>query len=52
MNLELFGIGAYVVGMIAMAFYFSKKIKTDDDYYLGGRSLGPGLATFSIFANF
>ncbi len=50
MNLELFGIGAYVVGMIAMAFYFSKKIKTDDDYYLGGRSLGPGLATFSIFA--
>jgi solute:Na+ symporter, SSS family len=50
MNWELFGISVYVVGMILMGFYVSKKIKTDDDYFLGGRSLGPGLATFSIFA--
>jgi Na+/proline symporter len=50
MNWELFGISTYVVGMIAMGFYFSKRIKNDDDYFLGGRSLGPGLATFSIFA--
>lgn len=50
MNWELFGISAYVIGMIAMGFYFSKRIKNDDDYFLGGRSLGPGLATFSIFA--
>lgn len=50
MNWELFGISSYVVGMIAMGFYFSRRIKTDDDYFLGGRSLGPGLATFSIFA--
>jgi Na+/proline symporter len=50
MNWELFGISAYVVGMIGMGFYFSKRIKNDDDYFLGGRSLGPGLATFSIFA--
>ncbi len=50
MNWELFGISVYVVGMILMGFWVSKKIKTDDDYFLGGRSLGPGLATFSIFA--
>lgn len=50
MNWELFGIALYVFGMICLGFYFSKKIKTDDDYYLGGRSLGPTLATFAIFA--
>lgn len=50
MNWELFGISCYVVGMILMGFWVSKRIKTDDDYFLGGRSLGPGLATFSIFA--
>jgi Na+/proline symporter len=50
MNWELFGISIYVVGMIALGFYFSRRIKNDDDYFLGGRSLGPSLATFSIFA--
>ena len=50
MNWELFGISVYVVGMILMGLWISKRIKTDDDYFLGGRSLGPGLATFSIFA--
>src|SRR5690606_23264675 len=50
MNWEIVGISIYVVGMIFMGLYISKKIKNDDDYFLGGRSLGPGLATFSIFA--
>lgn len=50
MNWELLGISVYVVGMIGMGIYFSKRIKTDDDYFLGGRTLGPGLATFAIFA--
>jgi Na+/proline symporter len=50
MNWELLGITIYVAGMIAMGFYFSRRIKTNDDYFLGGRSLGPGLATFAIFA--
>lgn len=36
--------------MIGMGFYFSKRIKTDDDYFLAGRKLGPWLATFAIFA--
>lgn len=50
MNWELVGISCYVLGMVGLGIYFSRRIKTDDDYYLGGRSLGPGLATFSIFA--
>lgn len=40
----------YVCCMIGMGFYFSKRIKTDDDYFLAGRKLGPWLATFAIFA--
>lgn len=50
MNWELFGISLYVVGMIIMSLWVSKRIKNEDDYFLAGRSLGPGLATFSIFA--
>ncbi|MGE3611680.1 MAG: sodium:solute symporter family protein [Bacteriovoracaceae bacterium] len=50
MNLELLGISFYVLAMLGLGFYVSKKIKTDDDYFLAGRSLGPFLATFSIFA--
>jgi len=50
MNAELVGISIYVIGMLFMGYYVSKRIKTDDDYFLAGRSLGPFLATFSIFA--
>lgn len=50
MNYELLGISAYVLIMLVVGFYVSKRIKTDDDYFLAGRSLGPFLATFSIFA--
>lgn len=50
MNYELIGISVYVLMMLTMGFYVSSKIKTDDDYFLAGRSLGPFLATFSIFA--
>lgn len=50
MNWELFGIAVYVLLMIGMGLYVATKIKTDDDYFLAGRSLGPYLATFSIFA--
>lgn len=50
MNYELLGIGGYILIMLFVGLYVSKKIKTDDDYFLAGRSLGPLLATFSIFA--
>ncbi len=50
MNLELLGISAYVLSMLVVGYVVSKNIKTDEDYFLAGRSLGPYLATFSIFA--
>lgn len=50
MNWELFGIACYVAVMIYIGYVMSKRIKTDDDYFLAGRSLGPFLGTFSIFA--
>lgn len=50
MNWELLGICGYVIGMVYVGYVVSKKIKTDDDYFLAGRSLGPFLGTFSIFA--
>jgi SSS family transporter len=50
MNVELLGITIYVLAMLILGFYVSKRIQTDDDYFLAGRSLGPFLATFSIFA--
>lgn len=50
MTIELAGIIFYVCLMLAVGVWVSKRIKTDEDYFLAGRSLGPGLATFSIFA--
>jgi SSS family solute:Na+ symporter len=50
MNWQVFGIAVYVFMMIGLGVFFSHKIENDSDYYLAGRSLGPGLATFSIFA--
>jgi len=50
MNWELFGIALYILSMLFVGIWVSKRIKTEDDYFLGGRTLGPFLATFSIFA--
>lgn len=50
MNWELFWIALYVLTMLFKGIWVSRNIKTQDDYFLGGRSLGPYLATFSIFA--
>ncbi len=50
MNWEIIGISLYVLLMLYVGYVVSKKIKTDEDYFLAGRSLGPVLGTFSIFA--
>jgi SSS family transporter len=50
MNWELFWIALYVLAMLLKGIWVSRNIKTENDYFLGGRSLGPYLATFSIFA--
>jgi SSS family transporter len=43
-------LATYLAAQFALGYYISTRIKTEDDYLIGGRSLGMGLATFSIFA--
>ncbi|WP_341327306.1 sodium:solute symporter family protein [Methylotuvimicrobium sp. KM2] len=50
MNTVLTGILVYISAQLLIGVFVSKKIKTEDDYLLAGRSLGLGLATLSVFA--
>jgi Na+/proline symporter len=50
MNPVLFGVFLYVVLQFAIGIWVSRRIKTEDDYFVAGRRLGLGLSTFSIFA--
>lgn len=50
MNLVLLGVLAYVVFQFAVGIYVSRRIRTETDYLIAGRSLGYGLAIFTIFA--
>jgi Na+/proline symporter len=50
MNGVLLGLLAYVLVQLAVGVAVSRRIRTESDYLLAGRSLGPLLATFSIFA--
>ena len=46
----LLGITLYMVAQFGIGVWVSRRIRTETDYILAGRSLGYGLATFSIFA--
>lgn len=50
MNTVLLGVLAYVMVQLLLGWYVSRRIRTEDDYLVAGRSLGYGLATFTIFA--
>ena len=50
MNLVLLGVLAYVLCQFAVGIYVSRRIRTETDYLVAGRSLGYGLAIFTIFA--
>jgi SSS family transporter len=49
-NLVLLSVLAYVLVQFAIGIYVSRRIRTEADYLVAGRSLGYGLATFTIFA--
>lgn len=49
-NLVLAGVLGYVVLQFAIGIVVSRRIRTETDYLLAGRSLGYGLAVFTIFA--
>ena len=46
----LFGVMLYVLVQLAIGMLVSRRITSESDYLLAGRSLGLGLATFSVFA--
>lgn len=47
----LIAIIAYLSGVIAIGIRFSRKNKTTDDFYLGGRKLGPFVTAMSAEAS-
>lgn len=50
MNLVLGCILAYVGLQLLIAFWFSRRSQNEEDYLLAGRSLGPWMTTFAVFA--
>ena len=40
----------YIVAQLGIAFWFSHRNRNEEDYLLAGRSLGPWMATFTVFA--
>lgn len=50
MNLILAAILGYILLQLLIAFAVSRRPGSESDYLLAGRSLGPWLATFSVFA--
>lgn len=50
MNIVLVSILAYIVAQLLFAFWFSRRVRDENDYLLAGRSLGPWLGTFTVFA--
>jgi Na+/proline symporter len=50
MSWLLAGILGYVALQLAVGVLVSRRIATEEDYLVAGRSLGPALAMFSVFA--
>lgn len=50
MDWVLFSVMAYVLLQLAVCFFVTRRIHSESDYLLAGRSLGPGLAMMTIFA--
>jgi Na+/proline symporter len=49
-NATLLAILAYVLAQLGIGWWVAQRIRTEDDYLVAGRSLGYGLAIFTIFA--
>lgn len=52
MNAVLVAIVAYVLIQFAIGAWVSRRMASETDYILAGRSLGTGLITFSVFATY
>lgn len=43
-------IAIYVAAQMGIGLYMSRNVRSETDFYVAGRSLGPIVATFSVFA--
>lgn len=43
-------VGCYLLGMLLIGYYFSRKNKSEKDYYLGGGKMNPMAVGLSLFA--
>jgi Na+/proline symporter len=50
MSVSLLGMLGYVLVQFAIGAYVSRRMTSDKDYIVAGRSLGTGLVAFSVFA--
>ena len=50
MTPELIGIFLYLIAQVLIGVWVMRRIRSESDFFLAGRSLGLGLAVFSIFA--
>ena len=50
MNPIVLGVAVYVLLQLALGLWVARRVSSEEDYLLAGRSLGYGLATFTIFA--
>lgn len=50
LNPVVYGIGVYILAQLAIGVIVSRRIQTEADYLVAGRSLGPVIATFTVFA--
>ena len=48
--LDWFVIAAYMLGMLLVGWYYSRRITSTDDYLLGGRTMKPWAVGLSLFA--
>jgi Na+/proline symporter len=51
-NSVLLAILGYVALQFAIGVWVSRRVATETDYILAGRTLGAGLVSFSVFATF
>lgn len=48
--LDWFVVAAYILAMLYIGFYYSRRAKTSEEYYLGGRRMKPFMVGVSLFA--
>ena len=49
--LDIIIIFAYLLGMLWVGFYFTKRVKTSGDFFVAGRTLGPVVLMATVCAS-